>query len=303
MKKLVKLLMSLALVVSMSMVTSQASQRKYEVTFKSGSQGVFDVSNLKGDYTVNDDHTSVTFLVDAGSSFPDVPSLIINSGYRNNKWSETLPAVGSTVEEKQVFVAKYTKLVNAVEFTVRYVDSVGADLETPTIYTTDLNTEEVVRAKTIEGYQPDALQKRLVVSRENVEIQFVYTPTDQAESPVVEQIVEVTGDPVYVDVVVGAQTAGGAGGTVTVGDQAVPQAGAGEATTVEDQEVPTAGGETTQGNEDTEVIEDNEVAQAGAQDHSQYIMSQYLLPAVCGLVAVAAIVVYMISKNRKSKQH
>ncbi len=39
-----------------------AAQREYEVVFKAGSKGSFDTSDLSGDYTVNKDKTSITFL-------------------------------------------------------------------------------------------------------------------------------------------------------------------------------------------------------------------------------------------------
>ena len=290
-----------AMVIPMNISTSFAADREYKITFKSGSQGVFNVSDLGKNATYNDKHTSVTYTVKAGEAFPDVPELIINEGYRNNMWSDELPTVGSQVTEKQVYVAKYTKLVNGVEFTVKYVDTNGVEIATPTIYTTDLGAEEVVRAKTVEGYQPDSLQKRLVVSRENVEIQFVYTSTEQAtEAPVIEQIVYVEGEPVYVDVVqpgatVGTTTAGTTGGGTAVGGTTGETAGD-QTTDIEDNETPQAGVD----DDNTTNIEDNETPQAGANESSTDNTALYVGGGI-GAVAVLALIAYLLSKRKKQE--
>lgn len=299
-KKIWVALVFVAMIIPMNISTSFAADKEYKITFKSGSQGVFNVSDLGKNATYNDKHTSVTYTVKADGTFPDVPELIINEGYRNNMWSDELPTVGSQVTEKQVYVAKYTKLVNGVEFTVKYVDTNGVEIATPTIYTTDLGTEEVVRAKTVEGYQPDSLQKRLVVSRENVEIQFVYTSTEQAtEAPVIEQIVYVEGEPVYVDVVqpgatVGTTTAGTTGGTAvggTTGETAGDQT-----TDIEDNETPQAGVD----DDNTTNIEDNETPQAGANESSTDNTALYVGGGI-GAVAVLALIAYLLSKRKKQE--
>lgn len=300
-KKIWVALVFVAMVIPMNISTSFAADREYKITFKSGSQGVFNVSDLGKNATYNDKHTSVTYTVKAGEAFPDVPELIINEGYRNNMWSDELPTVGSRVTEKQVYVAKYTKLVNGVEFTVKYVDTNGVEIATPTIYTTDLGIEEVVRAKTVEGYQPDSLQKRLVVSRENVEIQFVYTSTEQAtEAPVIEQIVYVEGEPVYVDVVqpgatVGTTTAGTTGGGTAVGGTTGETAGD-QTTDIEDNETPQAGVD----GDNTTNIEDNETPQAGANESDTNNTALYVGGGI-GAVAVLALIAYLLSKRKKGE--
>lgn len=301
-KKIWVALVFVAMIIPVNISTSFAADKEYKITFKSGSQGVFNVSDLGKNATYNDKHTSVTYTVKAdGGTFPDVPELIINEGYRNNMWSDELPTVGSQVTEKQVYVAKYTKLVNGVEFTVKYVDTNGVEIATPTIYTTDLGTEEVVRAKTVEGYQPDSLQKRLVVSRENVEIQFVYTSTEQAtEAPVIEQIVYVEGEPVYVDVVqpgatVGTTTAGTTGGGTAVGGTTGETAGD-QTTDIEDNETPQAGVD----DDNTTNIEDNETPQAGANESSTNNTALYVGGGI-GAVAVLALIAYLLSKRKKQE--
>lgn len=288
MKQLLKYV--LAIMVSLGLIVPtynevNASSRTYEVTFKAGSKGEFDAKDLKGNYQINDEHTSITYKVQAGDRFPNVPTVIANEGYRHHTWNKELPLVGSAVEEKQVYVAKYTKLVNAVEFTVSYVDTNGVEIATPTIYTTDLNTEELVRAKTIEGYQPDALQKRLVVSRENVEIQFVYTSLEEAtEPPVIEQIVEVEGEPVYKNVIVSSVTGGTGTGNTTGTTNTVGQEN------VDDNETPLGGGDAT------ENVDDNETPLAKGEQGSNQML--YIAGGV-GVLAIIALIIYMTKKKKE----
>lgn len=290
-KNIITVFVFLVLLIPSNATNIFASDRTYEVTFKSGSQGVFDVSGLDSNATYNEKHTSVTYKVNAGDAFPEVPELIINEGYRNNEWSQTLPAVNSPVEEKEIYVAKYTKIVNGVEFTVRYVDQNGVELDTPTIYTTDLGIEEVVRAKTIDGYTPDALQKRLTVSRENVEIQFMYTPTDIAEPPVQEQIVYVEGDPVYVDVVQGETNTGTAPGATTPGGGDAGVAGDTPLEDVEDPDTPQGGGNTVD-------VENPDTPQAGGDKDNQNNNMLYIAGGI-GIVALIALIAYMLTKKKK----
>lgn len=295
MKKIMKFAVVAAMAIGMICSTSSnrvnAAQREYEVVFKAGSQGSFDTSDLSGNYTVNEDKTSITFKVKAGDAFPEVPKVNAKEGYRNNKWNKELP-VGSKVEEKQIYVAKYTKLVDAVEFTVKYVDTNGVEIATPRIYTTDLGAEEIVYPKTIDGYQPDALQKRMVVSREDVEIQFVYTSTEEAtEPPVIEQIVYVEGDPIYVNAgtnnPAGGQN-GNAGGNA--GNQGTNQGGNQPTTDIPNNDTP-AGGD----DNNTTDIEDNEIARGGADSESNTVL--YVAGGV-GIVAIIGLIAYLLKKKK-----
>lgn len=295
MKKILQYIAAFALMFNMICSASSneinAAQREYEVVFKAGSKGSFDTSDLSGDYTVNKDKTSITFKVEAGEPFPEVPKVNAQEGYRNNEWNKELP-VGSKVEEKQVYVAKYTKLVDAVEFTVKYVDTNGVEIATPRIYTTDMGAEEIVYPKTIEGYQPDVLQKRMVVSRKDVEIQFVYTSTQEAtQPPVQEQIVYVEGEPVYVNAGTGtdANNAGQQGGGTT-GNQTTNQGGNQPATDIPNNDTP-AGGD----DNNTTDIEDNEIARGGADEESNTAL--YVAGGI-GVVAIIGLITYLLKKKK-----
>lgn len=280
-KKLCVAFLFVALVTPATVIPAFAQGRQYEVTFKAGSHGTF----ANGE-------KSVTTKVDAGDTLDYVPAPVSGT-YEGYRITNTFNA-GTEIDGKTVFVYKYTKIVNAVEFTVKYVDTNGVEIETPTIYTTDLGTEEVVQAKSIEGYQPDALQKRLTVSQDNVEIEFIYTPLEDAtQGPVVEQIV-------YIDaqgnVTYGPGGAAGGAGTATggAGAAAAGQAGTtadGEATqeNIEDNAVPQAGG-------NEEEIDDNDVPQAGAKQS----MNMVYTAGGIGVVAIIALIAYLLTKKKKA---
>ena len=278
-KKICVALLFVTMMTPATVIPASAAERQYQVTFKAGSHGTF----ANGD-------KSVTYTVPAGETLDYVPAPVSGT-YEGYRIVNTFDA-GTVIDGKEVFVYKYKKIVNAVEFTVKYVDINGIEIETPTIYTTDLDAEEVVQAKSIEGYQPDALQKRLTVTKDNVEIQFIYTPLEQAEQPLVtEQIVYIDnqGNVTYTTPA-GTGAAGTGVGTTT--------AGAGNATTqdgetaneeIEDTDIPQAGSK-------EETIEDSEVPQSGAK---QSMNMAYTAGGV-GIVVIIALIAYFVAKKKKA---
>lgn len=277
-KKLCVALLFITLMIPATVIPTFAVERKYQVTFKAGSHGTFE-----------NGETSITCEVNAGDPLNNVP-VPVSGTYEGYRITNTFNA-GTKIDGKEVFVYKYTKIVNAVEFTVKYVDINGVEIETPTIYTTDLGVEEVVQAKSIEGYQPDALQKRLTVSQDDVEIEFIYTPLEQAtEAPVIEQIVyiDAQGNVTYAP-------AGAAGGAGAAGAGAAAAgagvAGAGETATEDIQE-----GDVPQAGSNEENIEDNDVAQAGAKQS----MNMVYTAGGVGVVAIIALIAYLLTKKKKA---
>ncbi len=276
-KKLCVAFLFVALVTPATVIPTFAQVRQYEVTFKAGSHGTF-----------ADGSTSVTYKVEAGTGLDYVPAPVTGT-YEGYRITNTFNA-GTVIDGKTVFVYKYTKIVNAVEFTVKYVDINGVEIETPTIYTTELGVEEVVQAKSIEGYQPDALQKRLTVSQDNVEIEFIYTPLEDAtQGPVIEQIV-------YIDaqgnVTYGPGGAAGGAGTTGAGTTGGAGAAAGAGETTED----IADGDVPQAGSNEENIADNDVAQAGAKESTNMV---YVAGGV-GAVAIIALIAYLLTKKKKA---
>lgn len=276
-KKLCVALLFMTLMIPATVIPTFAQARQYEVTFKAGSHGTF-----------ADGSKSVTQKVEAGTALNSVP--VPESGtYEGYRITNTFNA-GTVIDGKTVFVYKYTKIVNAVEFTVKYVDTNGVEIETPTIYTTELGVEEVVQAKSIEGYQPDALQKRLTVSQDNVEIEFIYTPLEDAtQGPVIEQIVYIDAQGNVTYGPGGAAGGAGAAGAGTTG-------GAGVAAGAEETTEDIADGDVPQAGSNEENIADNDVAQAGAKESTNMV---YVAGGV-GAVAIIALIAYLLTKKKKA---
>lgn len=154
---------------------SASSEKTYEVTFRPGAHGKFVTEGISSKAEVNK-NGSITYHIPAGSTFPDLPEIEAENGYRvkSDGWKPVLPAAGSKVEGRTTLVAQYARLVNAVEYTVEYVDTKGAVLATPVIRTTDLGTREYVRAKTIEGYVTDEADKTVTIDKKGMIIRFTY---------------------------------------------------------------------------------------------------------------------------------
>lgn len=276
-KKLCVAFLFVALLTPATVIPAFAQVRQYEVTFKAGSHGTF-----------ADGSKSVTQKVEAGTALNSVP--VPESGtYEGYRITNTFNA-GTVIDGKTVFVYKYTKIVNAVEFTVKYVNTNGVEIETPTIYTTELGVEEVVQAKSIEGYQPDALQKRLTVSQDNVEIEFIYTPLEDAtQGPVIEQIVYIDAQGNVTYGPGGAAGGAGAAGAGTTGGAGVAAGAEGTTEDIADGDVPQAGS-------NVEDIKDNDVAQAGAKESTNMV---YVAGGV-GAVAIIALIAYLLTKKKKA---
>lgn len=302
MKKILSYVFAAFLAFSMMYPTSATDVQAastYDVVFKAGSHGTF--TEEPAGATLSEDKKTLTYEVGVNEEFPEVPEIKIDEGYRTNGWNET-PAVGTNVQERQVYVAKYTKLVNAVEFTVKYVDNFGNQLATPRIYTTELGSTQTVFYKDIEGYVVDAYQKTMEVTRDGIEIEFRYTSeAEMAEPPVQEQIVYVEGEPVYV-------TGDGEGNPVTT----TP---AGDATTGDDDTTGDTGGGTGDdqgtgeenvddpdtpqaGDNNEENVDDPDTPQAGDNENKADNNALYIAGGV-GIVALIALIAYLLSKKKK----
>lgn len=294
MKKIMSYVFAATLAFSMmcsaSVVDLQAAST-YDVVFKAGSHGTF--TEEPAGAKLSEDKKTLTYKVGVNEEFPEVPEIKIDEGYRTNGWNEN-PAVGTNVQERQVYVAKYTKLVNAVEFTVKYVDNYGNELATPRIYTTELGNKETVFYKDIEGYIVDAYQKTMEVTKDGIEIEFRYTSEEEAaEPPVIEQIVTVEGEPVYV-------TGDGQGNPVTTTPGGNPTNPGGDTQTGDNNqgagEVDVDDPDTPQGGGNTEVVDDPDNPLSNGKTDNNNVL--YIAGGV-GIVALIALIAYLLSKKKK----
>lgn len=286
-----KIILSLTLMFAFCLpcLNSVKAATSYDVIFRAGAHGSF---NGESKYVVEKEY---------GTAFPDDPyyenELAVDDGYIFTGWNEEMP---ETVTGKTVLVAKYTPLVDGVEYKIRYVDQNDVDIVTPRLAIGNVGSSVTVTAKTINDWPVDQSTKTIQLTDGTNEIKFVYTvPEDEVQTEYVTEYVTNTVDEVVtVPATAGTATTvgtgtgvGGAGtaGTTTGGDQAV----AGETTDIEDNETPQAGadGETT--------IEDNETPQAGAKDSGSN--NAIYIAGGAGAVILIAIVAYLLSKRKKAE--
>lgn len=288
-----KIILSLTLMFAFCLpcLNSVKAATSYDVIFRAGAHGSF---NGESKYVVEKEY---------GTAFPDDPyyenELAVDDGYIFTGWNKEMP---ETVTGKTVLVAKYTPLVDGVEYKIRYVDQNDVDIVTPRLAIGNVGSSVTVTAKTINDWPVDQSTKTIQLTEGTNEIKFVYTvPEDEVQTEYVTEYVTNTVDEVVtVPATAGTATTvgtgtgvGGAGagtaGTTTGGDQAV----AGETTDIEDNETPQAGadGETT--------IEDNETPQAGAKDSGSN--NAIYIAGGAGAVILIAIVAYLLSKRKKAE--
>jgi hypothetical protein len=184
--------------------SGDSSQRIYDVVFRSGNKGTFQV-NVEGTQlkagesvtladgtvvTMNDDQTKVVYKVAYGAAFPDLPTVVPAAGYVVNTAEWDAAATPAAVEGKEEMVAKYLRLVDGVEYTVKYVDENGVDVASPIIATANKGDTVTARAKSVSGYYADSAVKTLNVTGEGLSVSFVYKLTNPPSGETIEQIVE-----------------------------------------------------------------------------------------------------------------
>lgn len=287
-----KIILSLTLMFAFCLpcLNNVKAATSYDVIFRAGAHGSF---NGESKYVVEKEY---------GTDFPDDPyyenKLAVDEGYVFTGWNKELP---EKVTGQTVLVAKYTPLVDGVEYKIRYVDQNDVDIVTPRLAIGNVGSSVTVTAKTINDWPVDQSTKTIQLTDGTNEIKFVYTvPEDEVQTEYVTEYVTNTVDEVVtVPATAGTATtvgtgtgvggAAGTAGTTTGGDQAV----AGETTDIEDNETPQAGadGETT--------IEDNETPQAGAKDSGSN--NAIYIVGGAGAVILIAIVAYLLSKRKKAE--
>ena len=172
-KSFIKIVMSMMLTVALIvplMISKVSAATQYDIVFRAGAHG-----NLYGD-------NKLVITKEYGTTFPDEPTVTVDDGYVFAGWSKALPEPGSTVTQKETYVAKYVPIVSGQEYRVRYVDQNDVDIVTPKIALANEGDSVEERAKTINNWPVDASTKTIVITKGKNEIKFVYTvPTDQLQ--------------------------------------------------------------------------------------------------------------------------
>lgn len=265
MRKLIKWICSLAVIIATSFLSMNiASAVEYEVIFRAGNRGSFE-----------DGSTKIVKNIEAGEGFPDIPDIVIEEGYMFTGWNKEIPAV---VNKRIDFVAQYKQLINGKEYAISYVDTFGNPLATKRVLMGELGDSIQVRAKVIDGYIVDAIEKTLVIQESNNEIIFTYTST--------------TSDVIYNDVIVtvpGTTTPLTPGGTTTPGDEAETP------TTPDVEQVPEE--ETPLNKEEVdEKVEEEETPLNKGNENS------FVTPALAlGAGVVLGLLILMLLKKRAKK--
>ena len=241
------LTLCLAAVLLISAVPAKAAAAAYDVTFRPGSKGSFSEESVEefkaARAKIGEKTGSITYKAEYKSQLVAAPEVIPDSGYRFVGWS---PEIDETVTGKTEYVAKYAKLVNPIEYTVRYVDENGVEVAAPYVGMTEDGSATgeltTVYAKQVVDYAWDAYSKSQVITSEDNVITFVYTPTNRPVEIIEEiQEVEVPGETITREVTVdrpiaapGEQTPGeGTPGEQTPGEQTP-----GGETSIPDESVP-----------------------------------------------------------------
>lgn len=161
-------------------ITDTYASNQYDIIFRAGGHGSINGEN------------KVTITVNYGDNFPDVPDVTVEEGYIFNGWDKPLPSVGSSVESKQVYVARYTRAISGQIYHVRYVDQNDVDLISPKVSLGELNHTITERAKQINNYPVDNVEKSITISNSKNEIVFVYTlPQDALQTSYITETVNV----------------------------------------------------------------------------------------------------------------
>ena len=332
-KKLTSVLMAavMCLFLLPALDARAAAPKEYTVTFRAGNVGKFlfreDVP-IEGLYgtIVFATPEAIKFKVEKGESVPNAyPYVQADEGYFVKNWG---PGQGQIVDRNLDFVVDYGKLVDGVEYTVRYVDaSTGESIAAPytayanigdeispvapaTLTTSDNGVyhlqgsasaqltlsddagKNVVEFKYVNDYNPGSEVQEIV----NYEDGGVTTVTDTVTVP------GQGGTPAP-----GAAVVGGGDDAAGGGGAPAPAPENDNVVEIDDNEVPLADGmeqEEQHGSEadhDTDsnvvVIEDTEVPLNGSLGNSEIMIA--VVAAVVGVAALMTVIIWLRMRKRK----
>lgn len=278
-----KIMLSLALMfaVAVPAMNKVNAATTYDVIYRAGAHGTI---SGESKVVINQAYGTDTTKLSAND-------IDVDDGYVFKGWNKEIP---DTVTGRMTFVAKYARVVDGVDYRVRYVDQNDVDIITPQLALGENGSSVTAYAKAINNWPVDQSSKSIVLKDGSTnEIKFVYTvPEDEVQTEYITEYVTVGG----ATVATGAGTGGT--GTAATGGAGTTGAGAGAGTTagdeattdIEDNEVAQAG------DQSTEDIKDNKVAQSGAKDESN---NAVYLAGGAGAVVLIAIVAYLLSKRKK----
>ncbi|MBS7302822.1 MAG: hypothetical protein KIG50_01625 [Lachnospiraceae bacterium] len=321
-----------ALVIALLFPSVQAyAADTYTVTFRPGNVGYFATEanpdgdrremamkvaeSLYGDRATVTAHGAIKVTVNAGDKVPTAPTYIqAKTGYFvRDSWK---PA-DETVDRNMDFVVDYARLVDGVEYTVKYVDSASGESIAP-IYIAQANigderTEiaplQIVISGGVVYYLSSASSITLVLDEDSSKNVFTFSYTMAPPGTVIDEVI--IGENGQIITTTDYVTVGNAGGQATAGGNVTVAAGdaggAAEAggnvdapaVDIADEETPLAGSIDNQSTDEGNALEikDGEVPLAPGMDP---IANMAMIGA--SVFAVAAVLVAGIWLFMKKKR-
>lgn len=316
----------------------------YTVTYRPGEVGSFSDAQKLADRYANGypgvvtkaevtERGALKLTVAAGSDVPVAPQadeIAAGENYFVKNTSEWGPAAGEKVTGNLDFVVDYGKLVNGVEYTVRFVDSESGESIAPssTIYgnigseysytaaSMIVNSDYAKYALAGENTQKITLKDN---AADNV-MTFTYSNTYDPGTQVVENVVTVGGgtvEEVQTNIVyVGGTPVPGGGAAQGGGGQAADEGGQaggeeGPEVVIPDNETPleeTPGGESSEspsgeasesGSDETVTIPEDETPLAQTPQESPLNMA-VAAAVIAAVAAVAVLIIWMQARKKKA---
>ncbi|WNV56989.1 MucBP domain-containing protein [Oscillospiraceae bacterium NTUH-002-81] len=306
------------------------SPRTYTITYRPGRIGTFAAGTADGyrSYAgvtdVKETKTgSIAITLLAGSYLPDPPQsqVIVKDEYAGRYMMNTawLPgAEEQTVTRDRDYVVDYSAISEEVGYVVRYVDTADNQEVAPAFHGRGNVGETISQvAKTVDGYRYDSYTKTIAsldADGTKNRITFYYTATASGNGE--QHIIYVPGEEttrvdtteniVYIGggqtTGTGVGTAAGTAGTATgeggqAGELASEEAAADGQTTEPDAADNTGAEDGLTDIPDEQIPLGDIQADAGAQAAQRPI-----LPYVCGIVAAAAVIAFVVIRKKRKAE-
>lgn len=293
----------------------------YTVTFRPGNVGTFDTANVGALYGSNAEitsHGAIKITVNAGDAMPAAyPYIIPKDGYFVKSWGPAESVVTQNVD----YVVDYGKLVDGVEYTVKYVDSQSGESVAPfvTQYGNINDTVKAAAPATLTTsdagtYVLQSEKEQSITLTEDASanvIIFEYT-NNYKPGTVVEEVVNyVDGGTTnvtetYVTTIDNGTTVEPGATVIQGGGNAADNAAQdnGGNVTIEEEDTPLADAAPTQDNQKQDTQEEVVVIEDGETPLSDQAEVTGLNPVVlwagaAGLAAAALTVVWILSKKKE----
>ncbi len=254
---------------------AEASQATYTVTYRAGNVGCFAVTGTEKTekkamaeevakllYAGNEEVTqiqvtengAIRLTVNKGAAVPVAPAagyVQTEAGYFVRNASQWGAEADEAVIKNVDYVVDYGKLVDGVEYTVKYVDAVSGTQVAPVAVaygnvgdTVEITAPATVTVSGAAGYYlQGAARQGLILSRNSAENVLTFTYGAEPATVEVNEITEYEeGDTVVVTQTVNVPAQGGTGAVLAPNQQETPNEPDDEIANIDEEDVPLQGG-------------------------------------------------------------